>query len=122
MNRKIQNSIISGAIALMAGFSSTSFLFNSFDWMKNHRAISTVSAGVGILAFAGSKHALDQREVPQLVIKEAVVNELTFKLADPTLTEKEVAGLQESIAIFQCEVDRLREQSRVHVTTLNQLL
>jgi len=122
MNRKLQNSLVSGAIAMMAGFSVTSFMFNSLDWMKNHRAIATASAGVGILTFAGSKFVLDRREVPQILIKEAIATELLLRLSDSTLKQDERDALQTSLAVFQFDCDRIREQSRVHVTTLNQLL
>lgn len=124
MKSKIQSTLISGALAVLAGFTVTSFAFNTFDWFRNHRAIAATSGVTGVIVFAISKSHVDRLiagNASTLDIKKAIATELTLRLSDKALSEKEVEGLQEAIAIFTNDVTRLQEQSMSQVTTLNQL-
>lgn len=124
MKSKIQSTLISGALAVLTSFSVTSIAFNTFDWFRNHRAIAATSGVIGVTVFALSKSHVDRliaSNASTLDIKQAVANELTLRLSDKALTQKEVEGLQEAIAVFTNDVTRLQEQSMSQVTTLNQL-
>ena len=124
MKSKIQSTLISGALAVFASFTVTSIAFNTFDWFRNHRAIAATSGVTGVIVFAISKSHVDRLiagNASTLDIKKAIATELTLRLSDKALSEKEVEGLQEAIAIFTNDVTRLQEQSISQVTTLNQL-
>ena len=123
MKSKIQSTLISGALAVSIAFTATSIAFNTFDWFRNHRAIAATSGVLGVTVFALSKSHVDRliaSNVSTLDIKQGVANELTLRLSDKSLSQKEVEGLQEAIAIFTNDAVRLREQSISQVATLNQ--
>ena len=123
MKSKIQSTLLSGALAVLTSFTVTSIAFNTFDWFRNHRAIAATSGVLGVTVFALSKSHVDRliaSNVSTLDIKQGVANELTLRLSDKSLSQKEVEGLQEAIAIFTNDAVRLREQSISQVTTLNQ--
>ena len=124
MKSKMQSTLISGLLAVLTSFTVTLIAFNTFDWFRNHRAIAATSGFIGVTVFALSKSHVDRliaSNASTLDVKQAVASELTLRLSDKDLSQKEVEGLQEAIAIFTNDVTRLQEQSMSQVTTLNQL-
>jgi len=122
MSRKLQNTLLASLVAVSASFTVTSIMFNSFDWFRNHRAIALTSAIVYGAVFTGYRYHQDKQPVPQLLIKEAMANELLLKLSDDALNQEERDALLVSTAVFKRDCDRIREQSIDQLTTLNQLL
>lgn len=119
--RKLLNTIGSGAIAWMAGFTITSIAFNSFEGFRNHRAIAATTGGVAIAVFVGSKELLDRRAVDPLAIKQAFATELAIRGSDSTLSPEDREALEKAAIVFEGDVQRLKGQAKTQLSTLNQL-
>jgi hypothetical protein len=119
--RKILNTIGSGAIAWMAGFTITSIAFNSFEGFRNHRAIAGTAGGVAVAVFVISKELLDRRAVDPLVIKQAIATELSIRGSDSTLPLEDKEALEKAAAVFEGDVQRLQGQAKTQLSTLNQV-
>ena len=120
--RKILNTIGAMAIGWLAGYTVTSWLFNSLgDGFRNHRAIAGTTGAVVAVVLVVSKELLDLRAIDPLAIKQAIANELAIRQSDSTLSQEDREALEKAAIVFEGDVQRLKGQAKTHLTTLNQL-